>query len=179
MKKVYIIRHCQADGQEPDAALTPLGKAQALELAGLLLGMKVSYIVSSPYERAVSSIRPFAEKTGLPIQTDPRLAERVLTSTPTKNWLSMLEQSFANPDLEFEGGESGRKAMERGLAAFNDVLAHSVGNAAVVTHGNLLALILNHYDRNFGFEHWRSLSNPDVFELSLTKDNAQIKRVYG
>ncbi|OCA83071.1 phosphoglycerate mutase [Bacillus sp. FJAT-27225] len=179
MKKVYMIRHCQADGQEPDAALTVLGKVQAESLADLLSSKQITYIVSSTYERAISTIQPFAKKTGLPIHTDARLAERVLTSTPTRDWLSMLEQSFANPDLEFEGGESSKKAMKRGLAALNDVLAHSEGNAAVVTHGNLLALILGYYDKHFGFEQWRSLSNPDVFELNLNEDNVQIKRMYG
>ena len=35
----------------------------------------------------------------------------------------------------------------------------------VVTHGNLLALVLHSLDPEFGFEGWKSLTNPDVFVL--------------
>lgn len=33
MKTFYIVRHCQADGQSKDAALTPQGITQSHELA--------------------------------------------------------------------------------------------------------------------------------------------------
>ena len=36
----------------------------------------------------------------------------------------------------------------------------------VVTHGNLLALVLHSIDPAFGFQGWESLTNPDVFALS-------------
>ena len=41
----------------------------------------------------------------------------------------------------------------------------STRRCAVVTHGNLLALILKWADTTVGFELWSRLSNPDVFVL--------------
>jgi 2,3-bisphosphoglycerate-dependent phosphoglycerate mutase len=37
----------------------------------------------------------------------------------------------------------------------------------VATHGNLLALILNGFDPSFGYEFWRELSFPDVYEVEF------------
>ncbi len=38
----------------------------------------------------------------------------------------------------------------------------------VVTNGNLMALVLHSLYRTFGFEGWKSLSNPDVYILRKT-----------
>ena len=66
-KAIYIIRHCEAEGQAPEAPLTAKGKAQAKELSVFLSGKKVDRIVSSPFLRAVQTIEPFAEDKNLQI----------------------------------------------------------------------------------------------------------------
>lgn len=48
MKNVYVVRHCKADGQEPDAKLTELGIQQAENLAKFLLDKDIDFIISSP-----------------------------------------------------------------------------------------------------------------------------------
>ncbi|RDU36836.1 histidine phosphatase family protein [Neobacillus piezotolerans] len=178
MKTIYLIRHCQAEGQEREARLTKAGESQARELAAFLKNKQIDRIVSSPFERAVSTIRPFAEEAGMDIETDERLTERVLSGAPKPNWLEMLEKSFSDPGLAFEGGESAAEAGKRGIDAINKVLEKSGKNAVVVTHGNLMATILRHYDNSYGFELWKSLSNPDVFELTFKGNSPKIKRIW-
>lgn len=178
MKILYLIRHCQAEGQEREARLTNVGESQARELAAFLKNSKIDYMVSSPYERALSTIRPFAEEAGIEVETDERLSERVLSLAPHPDWLEMLEKSFSDPELAYEGGESGATAGQRGIDAITDVLEKSGEIAAVVTHGNLLALILQHYDKSYGFDQWKALSNPDVFELRFKGEIPEIKRVW-
>ncbi|WP_409276206.1 histidine phosphatase family protein [Neobacillus sp. SCS-31] len=179
MKTIYLIRHCQAEGQEREAKLTESGESQARELEAFLKNKQIDHIVSSPFERAVSTIRPFSEEAGIDVQTDERLSERVLSSAPHADWLDMLEKSFSDPSLAFEGGESGAEAGQRGIEAINEVLEKNCEkNAAVVTHGNLMALILKHYDESYGFDQWKALSNPDVFELTFKGTTPEIKRVW-
>ena len=33
-----------------------------------------------------------------------------------------------------------------------------------------MALILKHFDDRFGFEEWKGLTNPDVYELNFTEN---------
>ena len=38
---------------------------------------------------------------------------------------------------------------------------------AVASHGNLISSVLRAADPGFGFEAWRALKNPDLFELEF------------
>ncbi|MFT8320994.1 MAG: hypothetical protein ABF649_08825 [Bacillus sp. (in: firmicutes)] len=48
----------------------------------------------------------------------------------------------------------------------------------IVTHGNLLALLLNYFDADFGFTQWKELSNPDIFEITFLEKKVSIKRIW-
>jgi 2,3-bisphosphoglycerate-dependent phosphoglycerate mutase len=65
-----------------------------------------------------------------------------------------------------EGGESSRTAQARGISAVRAALA-SGKRCVLVTHGNLLALILRSFDPTAGFDLWSKLSNPDAFLLEV------------
>lgn len=58
--RVYLVRHCESSGQQPDAPLTALGAAQAEQLAAFLRPFGVGWIVSSPFRRARQSVEPLA-----------------------------------------------------------------------------------------------------------------------
>lgn len=170
MKNIYLVRHCKATGQEPEASLTAEGKAQAIALVDFFRDKPVDYIVSSPYERAISTVQPLALHKNLTIQIDNRLSERVLSSEPLANWLSILEESFFNLDMKLEGGESSKEAMERGIDVIHTLISKlDKDNIVVASHGNLIALILKYIDNSFDFNDWKLLKNPDVFTIRVNK----------
>lgn len=179
MKRIYLIRHCKANGQEPAAELTEEGYLQARQLADMLGDRSIDRIVASPYQRAISTIQPLAERVGLPIQRDDRLCERILSTNDLPDWMDHLRLSFDDLDLKLPGGESSREAMIRGASVIEDLIQRPGESVAVVTHGNLMSLVLKYYDDSFGFEAWRQLSNPDVYELSFFRDEGRgIKRLW-
>jgi 2,3-bisphosphoglycerate-dependent phosphoglycerate mutase len=178
-KELYLVRHCKAAGQEPDSPLTTEGTGQATTLAQFLGRLPIDRIVSSPFVRARASIMPLARRLDLPIETDVRLAERVLAGPdPLPDWPDRLRASFTDPDLCLPGGESSRIAQTRGVAALRDILVHSAQHTVVVTHGNLLALLLQHFDSAYGFEAWQRLTNPDVFAVRVQEDAATVSRIW-
>lgn len=160
---LYLVRHCQATGQEPDALLTEIGQQQAISLADWLGDAQIERIVSSPFVRACQSIVPLAERLGLTVEVDDRLVERVLSPIPLNNWQDKLAETFVNLDLSFEGGESSRTAMSRGIAVVNEVMQQAVNPVAIVTHGNLMTLILKFFNEQIGYAEWANLQNPDVY----------------
>jgi 2,3-bisphosphoglycerate-dependent phosphoglycerate mutase len=175
-KTLYIVRHCKAAGQQPDAPLTPEGVAQAAQLADRLADLPIQRIVSSTFLRATQSIAPLAERLGLPIATDDRLAERVLSTVDLPDWLAALQAAFDDLDLCFEGGESSRTAMQRGVAALCESELHPADTILLVTHGNLMTLLLKHFDPRIGFAEWQRLTNPDVYRVVLGPERAEIAR---
>jgi 2,3-bisphosphoglycerate-dependent phosphoglycerate mutase len=44
VKKIYLIRHCEAQGQPPEAALTERGFKQAIQLADLFTGISIDLL---------------------------------------------------------------------------------------------------------------------------------------
>jgi 2,3-bisphosphoglycerate-dependent phosphoglycerate mutase len=166
-RRLYIVRHARATGQEPDAPLTADGQQQAERLAELLAERGIDRIMSSPYRRAVATIAPLARRLGLPVATDARLVERVLSATPLPDWEDRLRVAFTDPDLRLPGGESGREAQGRARAVLDDVLRSPARTPLLVSHGNLITLLLQHFDPRFGFDAWRALTNPDVFVITM------------
>ncbi|MCJ7840904.1 histidine phosphatase family protein [Lederbergia sp. NSJ-179] len=175
---IYIIRHCEAEGQSSDSPLTEKGFIQANELSDFLSDRKVDRIISSPFLRAIQTIKPFAENKNIEIEMDSRLSERVLSSSFFPDWMDKLEATFRRMDLKYEGGESSNEAMNRIVEVVNDIVASDSKNTIIVAHGGIISLLLNHYDNNFGFEQWKGLSNPDVYLLRLTNNNANYKRLW-
>lgn len=174
VKRIYLVRHCKAAGQEPEASLTAEGERQAERLADFLAGRKVDRIVSSPFERAVASVRPYADMAGIAIETDERLAERVLSAEPLPDWMERLKASFDDLDAKWPGGESSREAMARGYGVIRECWSRPETNTVVVTHGNLMALILKACHDRYGYEDWSSLTNPDVYELVKADGEGEI-----
>lgn len=81
MAKIYLVRHADAgdrgrgDGSDEDRRLSERGWRQAGALAEDLTDLGITRLVSSPFRRCVETLTPLAEKLGLDVEIDERLAE--------------------------------------------------------------------------------------------------------
>ena len=166
MQELVLVRHATATGQDASATLTIEGERQAHMLADLLLQFQIQRVISSPFVRATESVRPFCRRADLRLETDDRLVERVLGARNLPDWREHLRRSFDDLDYCLDDGESSRTAQARGTSAVRAALA-SGERCVLVTHGNLLALILKSIDATVGFDLWSRLSNPDAFVLHV------------
>jgi 2,3-bisphosphoglycerate-dependent phosphoglycerate mutase len=177
-KNIYIVRHCKAMGQSADAPLTEEGFMQAKALVDFFRERKIERIISSPFLRAVESIDPVAREKQLPVEKDNRLAERVLSSKSFTDWLDKLKATYADLALTYDGGESSRDAMNRIAEVVESAAKSEAENVIIVTHGNIMSLLLKYYDARVGFDEWQALSNPDVFLLQLRDKGYDLKRLW-
>lgn len=178
MKRIYVVRHCKAEGQSSGSPLTEKGFKQAKTLATFLDDVNVERIISSPYTRAVQTIEPLAKRQNIDVDTNVLLKERVLSTEPLTDWSEKLKNSFEDPGLKFAGGESGEAASSRIVKVVEDIFNSELEHAIIVTHGNLMALLLNHFDKQFGFDEWITLSNPDVYLLKSDLNGVSFERVW-
>ena len=177
-KRLFLVRHCESTGQEAAAPLTTVGQAQAVLLTDHLETVGVDLLVSSPYTRAQQSIAPLAQRLGLAVEIEARLTERVFSAAPLAQWREAIRQTFVDLDLAWPGGESSRTAMARGRAAIDTLLARPERAIGVVTHGNLMTLILGSFAPQFGFQSWERLSNPDVYCIAVHEECVEISRTW-
>jgi 2,3-bisphosphoglycerate-dependent phosphoglycerate mutase len=71
-------------------------------------------------------------------------------------------------------------AQARGLHAIRAVASrHRDRGVVVATHGNLLALVVNGLDSAYGYDFWRGMTFPDVYELQFRESSLEgIRRVW-
>ena len=78
---VFLVRHAAAgdrEGWQGDDRLRPLtkkGRRQAQGIADQLAPLGARRTISSPYVRCVQTLEPMAERLGVPVEADDRLAE--------------------------------------------------------------------------------------------------------
>lgn len=91
--------------------------------------------------------------------------------------MQKLESTFTNIDIAFSGGESTKQAMDRAISLIQDILKLEHDTTLLITHGNLLTLILKHFDSTIGFSEWKTLTNPDMYEITID-EHYIIKRLW-
>ncbi len=178
MKTIYIVRHAKAEGQSFHAPLTETGESQAVQLAAFLEKRSIQAIYSSPFVRARETIAPFAKQSGLTIQVDDRLGERVLSDHDLPNWKDKLKESFDDFSLSLPGGESNQMAMDRANSFIDEVTGSDEDQIVCVSHGNLTTLLLRLFDENYGYDELFALSNPDVYVVKLEENGASVQRIW-
>lgn len=175
---ILVARHCAATGPAPDAPLTAEGAADAERLADFLALFGVDRIVASPFRRALQTAAPIARRLGRPVDVEPRLAERVLADGPLDDWRAALRASFDDLDRRWPGGESAREAQARATGALDLVRASGALVPLLITHGNLMTLLLGAIDPRFGYDAWRALTTPDVFAIEGQGPTMTVERVW-
>ncbi|MBN2624829.1 MAG: histidine phosphatase family protein [Acidimicrobiales bacterium] len=79
--RLYVVRHAHAgsrsrwDGPDERRPLTTKGRRQAEAIADALAPVGVSRMVSSPYRRCTQTLDPLADRIGVGVEEDERLAE--------------------------------------------------------------------------------------------------------
>jgi 2,3-bisphosphoglycerate-dependent phosphoglycerate mutase len=181
MGLIYLVRHAHSDwSPDEQRPLSAKGHADAQRVAEVLAPYSIRAIYSSPYTRARQTVEPLAARLGLPITEDRQLRERHLSSEPLADFLASVKMLWENPTFAFEGGESNIEAQQRGVAVVNALLEkHPRENIVLATHGNLLALILQHFGKMIDVAFWQSMSMPDVYSLSFeTHQDHTIERLW-
>src|SRR5699024_4725361 len=120
MKNIYLIRHCTAAGQHPDSPLTRDGLRQAVQLKDFFISQNIDCdrIISSPYLKAIHSIRTYAYHISVPIDVDERLKARISSDRAIDDWLDVLEQSFHDQHFHIPDRESAYDELRRAKDVF-------------------------------------------------------------
>ena len=164
MTTVYFVRHAEPNyGNHNDAEreLTPKGLRDSKRVTDYLGDKAIDVVLSSPYRRAVDTIRDFAERYGHEIRTIHDFRERRVDRVWIDDFDAFSRRQWADFDYKLDDGETLAQVQARNVAALNSVLAQYAGkNMVVGSHGTALSTIINYYDHSFGhadFERIKSL----------------------
>ena len=137
---------------------------------------KIDYFISSPYKRAFETVNSSPVQFDK-IVLDNRLRERKLSSRFIEDteFEKTIQYLWQNPDKSLIGGESNREALNRILDLFADLEGRYSGKTILLSsHGNLLGILINHFDSSFDYKKWEQMTFPDCF---LVDKDESVKRI--
>lgn len=176
MTNIYFVRHADSDKNIHDdylRPLTPKGRADcALVTEFFAQDKKIDAVLSSPYIRAIDTVKPFAQSHDLNVEViqDFRELERGSGPLlPQRDFVSVIERLWSDFSHTMPGGESLFEVTARNIAALNQVLArHKNKNIVIGTHGLALAVIIHHYDSTYGFKDFMAMVDIMPYIVKIT-----------
>jgi 2,3-bisphosphoglycerate-dependent phosphoglycerate mutase len=168
--KLLLIRHTESDraGGVSDEIwpLSETGMTQAKALTDTMANRKIDSVCSSPYTRAIDTVRPLVESRRIEICVEPDLCERRLNDGLIDDWIAAFEQSWVDRNFKLPGCESAQECQDRVFSCIERIMpADSSSTVVACSHGNAIALFINQIEPSFGFENWRAMQNLHIFEF--------------
>jgi probable phosphomutase (TIGR03848 family) len=192
MTVLLLIRHAHTEaagkrltGWARGVHLDGRGREEAIRLVERLDGVPVRAIYSSPLERCRETASPLARALGIPVSIRRALLEVDYgdwTGRPisglrrTKLWSTV---QHAPSRVRFPGGESLLEVQARAVAEAERIaLAHPNDVVAIVTHADVVRLLLAHYAGMHLDELQRLVVDPaSVSGLAIADGSARLVKV--
>ena len=135
---VYFVRHAQPDFSVKDDKIRPLsekGMEDTKKVTDTLINNNITSIYSSPFKRAVDTIKDFAESTGLEIKIENDFRERKVGEW-VEDFRAFSQKQWEDFNFRLDNGETLREVQERNISALFKVINNNPGkNVAIATHG--------------------------------------------
>ena len=180
MKKIIFIRHCKAEmgGVDKERKLDEDGIIQSKSLGKKLSNLLSNNVkvYSSPFTRAIQSITTLKEHNNkIEVESKTFLEEIDHGKSKELSKHEIIKKMWEDENFFIEGHGSQKKHFE-GIKQDLDTLMNEFTNGShdlvLVTHGNLLGIILKFYfKKNFGFDEWKQMSMPDLYILPFDENS--------
>lgn len=158
---IYFVRHAEPDLSNHDDAsrgLTKKGLADRRLVTEFLADRNISAVLSSPFKRAVETVKELADLKGLPVITVDDFRERKVDNIWIEDFNGFCKRQWSDFDYKLHDGESLMEVQRRNIAALQRVLREYAGGSIVIgTHGTALSTIINYYDSSFGYEQFSEI----------------------
>lgn len=176
MTKVYFVRHAEPNYRNHDDVgreLSERGMRDRELVTAFLMDKEISAVLSSPYRRAVDTVRHFADTLRMPMIHLPDFRERKVADAWIDDFDTFCRAQWADFDYCLPGGECLREVQARNVACLKRVLKEFEGqNIVIGGHGTSISTVLNHYDPAFGFEAFEQIRRlmPWIVRLDFDAD---------
>ncbi|CAG7607333.1 hypothetical protein PAESOLCIP111_00947 [Paenibacillus solanacearum] len=185
---LYWVRHADSPyipGMERTRGLSSKGTADAAQVAKRLRDERIDAIISSPYERAIATVKGLADALHLEIAVEEDLRERQVAGETHRlaidQFLSAKRAVYEDWNYSFPGGESSRQAQSRAVRVLTRLLEQHAGESIVIgTHGDIMTLMMNHFDPRYNYAFWQSTTMPDIYRLRIERQKlTDVTRLWG
>lgn len=163
MTTVYFVRHATPNFNNHDdltRELTTQGMKDRELVTAFLQDKEIDFIFSSPYKRAVDTIKEFADAQKMAITVIHDFRERKIGNAWIENFDKFCKEQWEDFDFKLSAGESLREVQERNICALNQVLeTYADKNIVIGSHGTAISTIIHYFDPSFGYNEYDQIKN--------------------
>jgi len=184
MTTIYFVRHAQPNFNNHDdmsRELTIKGMEDRSLVTSFLDDKGIEVVLSSPYKRAIDTVKEFADKKNLHIVTIDDFRERKVDSCWIDDFTAFSKKQWQDFEYKLSDGECLREVQERNIQALNNIIHQFEGKSIVIgSHGTALSTIINYYDKSFGYGEFEKIKSlmPWVVKFVFDKDKCTLIEQY-
>ncbi len=180
MNHFFICRHCKSvmDGVDSERELDEDGILQSKSLSNKIKKLidDNTIIYSSPFKRAVESLMPLKKEfPAIQINETEYLKEIKIGKSEDLSKHQIISEMWKNENFKIDNGESQTECFDKMKPFLDKVFSEfkdKKKNIILVTHGNLIGIIIKHYfGLSFNFDMWKAISMPDLYKLHFDANN--------
>lgn len=184
---IYMVRHAVSPfilGDERERGLSDKGHMDAYRIKEILAEEEITHFVSSPYRRAIDTIKYLADASNKEIELHEELRERAIATMEIEiseqEILQGIRTSFTDKSFKMPDGESTLEAQERAIPIVKQLIQqHKGGRIVLGTHGNIMTIILNYFNKEYGYEFFEQTTKPDIYKLEFDElELTQVVRIW-
>ena len=179
MTTVYFVRHAEPNYNNHNDYLRELS-AKGLKdrklVTDFFADKEINVALSSPYKRAIDTIKDFTDSSGLHIDIIDEFRERKVDSGWIEDFVSFSQRQWSDFSYKLSDGECLREVQDRNVSALKSVLGKYRGkNIVIGSHGTALSTIINYYDNTFGYKDFAKIKSkmPWIVEF-VFDENAKL-----
>jgi 2,3-bisphosphoglycerate-dependent phosphoglycerate mutase len=173
--KIYLVRHSISNTKvvnDYERPLTEVGIKRLEFLKEFFIKKSIDYIYSSPFLRAIDTIKPLSVLFNLNISVEYDFRERKITDKWIDNFDEYSKLQWNDFNYKFSDGESLNEVKYRNINKLNDILdQHRGKNIVIGTHGTSMSTILNHFDNKFDYYSFKDIKDDMPLICILEFDN--------
>lgn len=181
MTKVYFVRHAKPDFSIKDDLTRPLseqGINDCRKVTEFLSDKAITKAFSSPYKRAVDTIRDFTESVNLNIDIIEDFRERKVDNVWIEDFNKFAKDQWADFNYKLSEGECLNEVQKRNVNALMQLLEENADkNIVVGSHGTAMSAIINHFNKEFGYSEFERIKNLMPFIVCFTFDGQDIVNI--
>ena len=161
MTTVYFIRHAEPNYNNHDdmsRELSAKGIKDRQLVTKFLADKGVYVVLSSPYIRAVDTVKDFADSRNLEVILENDFRERKVDSGWIEDFTAFSRAQWADFSYKLSDGECLGEVQKRNIEALERVVKEYENKVIVIgSHGTALSTIINWYDSSFGYSEFEQI----------------------
>ena len=162
MTTIYFVRHAEpnyANHNDETRELSAKGLEDRKLVSEYLKDKHIDIVLSSPYKRAIDTVKHFADNNNHTVKIIDDFRERKV-DVWMDDFNAFCKRQWDDFSYKLPGGEALCEVQERNIRALKQVLKEYKDKAIVVgSHGTALCTIIHYFDNTFGYEDFEEIKS--------------------